>query len=152
MKKVFFMPLLAMTLALGVFAQSNGTTNTQKSGAVKIKITIGEKVLTATMADNVTAREFVALLPFTMTLNDYAQREKYGHFAKPLTETASGRQKPYKVGDIGYWSPNNDFAIFYRHDGSVMPEPGITMIGTVDSGIETFAVSGRVTAPFEVLK
>jgi hypothetical protein len=87
-----------------------------------------------------------------MTLNDYAQREKYGHCAKPLTEVITQRQKPYKVGDIGYWSPNSDFAIFYRHDGTVMPEPGITMIGTIDSGIEAFAVSGRVTATFEEIK
>jgi hypothetical protein len=132
------------------------TLNIVNGGAkasVKIRITINNRVVTATMFDNVTAREFIALLPFTMTLNDYAQREKYGHCAKPLTEVAAGRQKPYKVGDIGYWSPNSDFAVFYRHDGSVMPEPGITMIGTVDgNSVEAFNVTGRVTATFEVIK
>jgi hypothetical protein len=33
-----------------------------------------------------------------------------------------------------------------------MPEPGITMIGTVDgNGVEAFNVTGRVTATFEVI-
>jgi hypothetical protein len=152
MKHIVFCLLLAVSVTLTVCAQNSGTDTTQKETNMKIKISVEGKEITTTMTDNITAREFIALLPFTMTLNDYGRREKYGHCSKPLTEVAALRQKPYKVGDIGYWSPNSDFAVFYRHDGSVMPEPGITMIGTIDSGIETFNVTGTVTATFEVLK
>jgi hypothetical protein len=57
--------------------------NGDAKASVKIRITINNRVVTATMFDNVTAREFIALLPFTMTLNDYAQREN--------TDTAQSR-------------------------------------------------------------
>jgi hypothetical protein len=150
MKKI--LSIVLAILVMGAVMELNAQSSPAKTGTVKIKITIGDKAITATMLDNVTAREFVALLPFTMTLNDYARREKYGHCSKQLTEVVTNRQKPYKVGDIGYWSPNNDFAVFYRHDGTVIPEPGITIIGTIDNGIEAFAVEGRVTATFEVLR
>jgi hypothetical protein len=149
MRKVFLIGLLAITIAFGASGQSNGADKIQGAGAVKIKITIGEKALAATMADNVTAREFLELLPFSVKLNDYAGREKYGHCDKPLSEYANGRQKTYKIGDIGYWSPNSDFAIFYSHDGTEMPEPGITVIGSIDSGIDVFDVEGAITATFE---
>ncbi len=39
---------------------------------MKLKITIGQTVLTATMYDNPTAADFIALLPLTLTLQDYA--------------------------------------------------------------------------------
>jgi hypothetical protein len=149
MRKVVLIGLLTIIVALGASGQSSGADKIQGTEAVKIKITIGEKTLAATMADNVTAREFLELLPFSMKLNDYAGREKYGHCDNPLSEYANGRQKTYKIGDIGYWSPNNDFAIFYSHDGTEMPEPGITVIGTIDSGIDVFDAEGAITATFE---
>jgi hypothetical protein len=153
MKKLLSIFVFAFLYAHIVCAQTGNTNSTTGERNIKIRITVGNRAVTATMLDNITAREFAALLPFTMTLNDFAAREKYGHCARPLSETVAGRQKPYKVGDIGYWSPNSDFAIFYRHDGSEIPDPGITMIGTVDNnGIEVFNVSGRVTATFEVIK
>jgi hypothetical protein len=151
MKKLVSLTLVTLAVALGAFAQSTGSAVSPQP-PTRIRITIGEQAVTATMRNNVTAREFVASLPFTMTLSDYGKREKYGHCAVALTESPGGRQKPYQIGDIGYWSPNRDFAIFYRHDGTVMPEPGITMIGTVDGdGIKAFNVTGRVTVTFEVL-
>ena len=43
---------------------------------MKLKITIGQNVLTATMYDNPTSADFITLLPLTLALQDYAATEK----------------------------------------------------------------------------
>lgn len=45
---------------------------------MKINISIGGKTLTATLADNASARDFVSVLPLTVPMNDLFGREKYG--------------------------------------------------------------------------
>jgi hypothetical protein len=56
-------------------AQVNEVAN-KKAEVMKIRITIGEKVVTASLADIDAARDFVSLLPLTLTLEDYAKTEK----------------------------------------------------------------------------
>ncbi len=53
----------------------------------------------------------------------------------------------YAVGDIAYWSPGPDVAVYYRDDGEEIPNPGIVVIGRIDSGVEVLDVPGslRVT-------
>ena len=127
---------------------SKTLTRTEK-GKMKIRITANGKSMTATMADNETARDFVAMLPLTLAMGDLFEREKFGHLPKTLA-LSGPREQTYRVGQIGYWSPKNDVAIFYRHDGQTIPEPGIIVICEVDAGVESLDVPGRVTVTFEV--
>jgi hypothetical protein len=53
---------------------------------MKITMTIGERVVTATMHDNATARDFISLLPLTLTLEDYAKAEKISDLPRKLTK------------------------------------------------------------------
>src|SRR5688500_8962195 len=49
----------------------------QQASPGKIAMTVGDKVLTATVADSTTARDFVSLLPLTLTMKDLFKREKW---------------------------------------------------------------------------
>ena len=53
---------------------------------MKINIKIGDKILTATLADNATARDFLSVLPLNVKMEDLFGREKYGDLPKPLSE------------------------------------------------------------------
>ncbi|NIN61296.1 MAG: hypothetical protein GTN55_02705, partial [Gammaproteobacteria bacterium] len=44
----------------------------EESNTMKIKISSGNTILTATMHDNATARDFMSMLPLTLMLKDYA--------------------------------------------------------------------------------
>jgi hypothetical protein len=90
---------------------------------MRIRLTSGETVLEATLNDNETTRDFVSLLPLTLRMGDLFSREKYGHLPR-----ARG------VGDVAYWPPGPDVAIFYDHDGQSIPDPGIAVQGKIDSG------------------
>lgn len=43
-------------------------------------------------------------------------------------------------------------AIFYRHDGEDIPDPGIIVIGKIDSGVEALNVTGSVEVKIELTK
>ena len=94
-----------------------------------------------------TSRDFIALLPLTLTMDDLFRREKYGPLPRALSK---GEPKhSYEIGDIGYWSPGPDVAIYYRNDGEQIPDPGIILIGKIDSGVEAFNVPGSVKVTVE---
>ncbi|MDX3453323.1 cyclophilin-like fold protein [Streptomyces sp. ME02-8801-2C] len=96
-------------------------------------MTAGGAVLHATLDDNPTARDFAALLPLTLPMNDLFKREKYAHLPRSLAAGGEPRSS-YEIGNIAYWSPGPDIAIFYDQDGEFIPAPGIIVLGEIDSG------------------
>jgi 4-carboxymuconolactone decarboxylase len=155
-KRHLFLLALAMTLSHAVFgawnSTSSGSSSNEKSSQqpdrMKIKLTIKGRVLTATLHDNKTAQDFVSLLPLTLTMNDLFGREKYGQLPRSISEAAK-RAHSYEVGQIVYWSPGPDVAIFYRNDRQAIPDPGIIVIGQLDSGVEALNVDGSVKVKIE---
>ena len=133
--------LLMFTLSLAVCgAEDSG---------MKIRLTVGDKVLTATLIDSKTTRDFISLLPLTLTLKDYAGTEKVSDLPKRLsTEGAPSGIDP-SVGDITYYAPWGNMAIFYRDFGY---SSGLVILGKIDSGTEAFNVVGPVRVTFELMK
>jgi hypothetical protein len=123
----------------------------QRSESMKIDINIGGKILTASLADNATARDFVSLLPLNVSMKDLFGREKYGDLPKALSESGP-KKNTYEVGDIAYWSPDHQFAVYYRQDGESIPSPGIIPIARIGVGTEAFNVQGSVKVTIAVAK
>src|SRR4029077_15641239 len=85
-----------------------------KTSTVKIRIKLDDKTLTATLADNATSRDFVSLLPLTLTLKNYASTEKISYLARKLsTEGAPAGSDP-NVGDIAYYARGEIWLSFTR--------------------------------------
>ena len=118
---------------------------------MKIRLTLNGTALTATLIDSETTRDFVSLLPLTLTMNDLFGREKFGHLPRAISGGGK-RTRTYEVGDVIYWPPGPDVAIFYRHDGQPIPSPGIIVIGKMDSGVEALAVPGSAKLTIELIK
>lgn len=115
---------------------------------MKVHLKLNGRVIPATLADNQTAREFVAMLPLTITMHDMFKREKFG----PLPRAISGqgaRTRGYQVGDMICWSPGPDVAIFYRHDGQKI-RGRLHVLGKLDFGVEEFGVPGPLEVTIEV--
>ena len=132
-------------------ASSPQRVSSQRSDRMKININIGGKLLTATLAHNATARDFVSVLPLSVSMKDLFGREKYGDLPKALSENGP-RKNTYEVGEIAYWSPDHQFAIYYHQDGESIPSPGIIPIAKIDAGAEAFNVPGSVKVTIEVAK
>jgi hypothetical protein len=125
--------------------------NAAKANTMQIRVTVNGKTITATLIDSETTREFVSLLPLTLTMNDLFGREKFGHLPRAISE-GEKRTRTYEVGDVIYWSPGPDVAMFYRHDGQSIPSPGIIVMGKIDSGVEELNVPGSVKVTIELVE
>ena len=140
---------LAMALTLS-HALSGADNPTIKPGhTMKLRIKIEDKVITATLADNKTARDFSSLLPLTFTMKDLFGREKYARLPRAISDEGK-RTHTYQIGDLAYWSPAHDVAVYYRQDGETIPEPGIIVIGKIDSGAEALNVTSSVKVTIEL--
>lgn len=84
-------------------------------------------------------------------MNDLFGREKYGDLPKALSE-GGRRSDKYEVGEIGYWSPNHQVAVYYHQDGESIPPPGIIPIAKIDFGAEAFNVPGAVKVSIALAK
>jgi hypothetical protein len=116
---------------------------------MRIRLTADGASATARLYDTATARDFASLLPVTVPLHDLGGREKAG--ALPRALAAGDGQSDYRAGQLGYWSPSHDLAIYYREDGFRIPSPGIVMVGEIESGLEAISSAGddatvRITA------
>ncbi len=116
---------------------------------MKIRLKVGDQTVKATLLDSAAARDFAKFLPLTLTLNDLLGREKYGHLPRAISEEGQ-RARSYQVGQIAYWPPASDVAVFYRDDGQSIPAPGIILLGAIDSGVEALAFRGSKAVTFEV--
>ena len=135
MRHRFFILALAMVLNNAAFGTGSGTTggtssepkaetSLKQADAMKIKLRIKDKVLIATLTNSKTTQDFVSLLPLTLTMDDLFGREKFGHLPRAISDGGE-RTHNYEIGELAYWSPGPDVAIFYRHDGQSIPDPGI---------------------------
>lgn len=78
------------------------------AGAALVDVTIGE--------DNPTVRDFLSLLPLTMTLEEFAGREKIGYFSRKLTVKGSKGSDP-EDGDLIYFVPWGNLGFYYNASG-----------------------------------
>ena len=88
------------------------------------------------------------MLPMTLTLEDYAATEKIAYPPRKLSTTGAAPGSDPSVGDIAYYAPWGNLAIFYRDFGH---SPGLIKLGKIDSGVEAFNISGSMKATIEVL-
>src|SRR5204863_410445 len=74
-----------------------------------------------------------------------------GHLPRPISEEGR-RAHTYEVGQIAYWAPGPDVAIYYRQDGQPIPDPGIVVLGTINRGVEAFDIPGATRVTIELVK
>jgi hypothetical protein len=118
----------------------------QEVSTVKIRMKIGGKAMTATLVDNATARDFLALLPLTLTLEDYAATEKIAYLPRKLTTAGAPAGFDPSAGDITYDAPWGNLAIFHK---DFRYSEGLVHLGRIDSGIEALKAHGKLKATIE---
>jgi hypothetical protein len=115
----------------------------QEASTMKIRLTFDGKAVGATLLDNATARDLFSLLPITLTLEDYNSTEKIGYPPRKLSTAGAPAGVDPSVGDIAYYAPWGNLAIFYK---DFEYSRGLIGLGRIDSGVE--ALNGP--APLKV--
>jgi len=122
--------------------------NYRISNAMELKITIGDNIAKALLYDTPTSNAFRKMLPLTITLEDYANTEKIAPLNAPLsTRNAPNGFQP-SVGDLTYYAPWGNLALFYNHFSYA---DGLVALGKVTSGMEYLTTRGAFEVTIELV-
>lgn len=138
----------ALLLALAFVAMVPFSAFAAEPKGIKVKVTAGEHVLTATFLDNATTRALIAKFPLTVPMADLYSREMCYRFPDALPADEAGTNG-YDVGDIVYWTPRHSFVIMYEQNGERISS--LQKIGRIDSGVEIFKRTGDINVSFDLL-
>ena len=109
-----------------------------------IQISAGDLQVRGTLTDNPTSRSFAALLPLTLLVRDFEGTQRVADLPVRLDET--GAPKVYRAmpGDITYFAPWGNLALFY---GAGTFTGGLIRLGTLDPDdlATLFALRGETT-------
>lgn len=108
-----------------------------KNETLQLSIKIGNHELEGVLNDSSEATQFKEMLPQTISMVHYGNREYYGGIDKRISTNGEGQFK-FDNGDITYCPTNNTIAIFYNQSD----KPDLTMevyvIGKVTSDLSLF--------------
>jgi hypothetical protein len=101
------------------------------TGSVEIELT-----------DTPAAKDLLLQLPADLQWSDYAGIEKIATLNKKLT--AAGEPKAYagRTGDLCYYAPWGNLALFLR-DGGASEAPGLVLLGRIRTGTSLKVPTGE---------
>ena len=116
---------------------------------MSILITFAETVVSATLDNNPTANDFRSLLPLEVTLEDHAGTEKITYLPRKLSIAGAPDGVTPVAGDLAYYAPWGNLAIFYR---DFRYSPGLIRLGRITSPLEALRFNGKAQARIAIAK
>ena len=131
-------------LEYGADAKRVGSSRTRStaSDGMKIRLRLEDTVLAATLLDSETTRDFVSLVPLT-PMNDLFGRKTFDHPPHEIPARRSGRTRTKSGNRLLASGPRPGDLFSPRRPGD--PDPGIVVIGKIDSGVRALDVARSAT-------
>lgn len=113
---------------------------------MKIRLVVEGQTALATLHNTATARDFAAMLPLSLTMEDYAAIERVSPLPRKLSREGAPKGMTPAAGDLAHYAPWGNLAIFleggpYARD--LLP------LGRADEGLSILARSGPYTLRIE---
>jgi hypothetical protein len=108
----------------------------QDTGQTRVRFSVNDAEIIVRIADNPTSRDFLSMLPLTMSFRDFNAMEKVGDLPRKPTTEGSVSTTPAN-GDLIHFVPWGNLGFFYdaaRRDTSF--DRLVFPIGTVESGFD----------------
>lgn len=106
---------------------------------MRIRILVGGTALAATLENNATSRDFAARLPLELALKDYHGTEKIADLTPHLSTEGAPEGVDPDIGDITYFAPWGNLALFYRDFGY---SRGLVRLGRIEGSVEILEGDG----------
>ncbi|MFE7614907.1 cyclophilin-like fold protein [Streptomyces sp. NPDC057496] len=110
---------------------------------MRIRLTIDGHETHATLNGSPAARDLASLLPLTLELEDFHGTERIGYPPRGLTTDGAPRPIAARAGDLAYYAPWGNLALFHR-DGPA-PSADLLILGHLDVPTERLARAERIT-------
>ncbi|AID90320.1 cyclophilin-like fold protein [Klebsiella michiganensis] len=133
----------SLSVTLLIFIATTGAAFAAgRENAVKIQFEFNGATVVGSLDESAAANEFLAQLPMTVKLEDYGSTEKIAWLPTKLRRADSGASMTPRRGDIAYYAPWGNLAIFredFRHS------PGLISLGRIEEGLVALDQAGAET-------
>ena len=123
-------------------SQNGGDESTMKNA--RIKLTVDGNEIYINLDDNQASREFLGMLPLTLTFEDFNSTEKIATLPDELSTEGLPSGYTPEVGDFSYYAPWENISVFYK---DFRYSNSLYKLGTIESGTE---ILGNMNGEFEV--
>ncbi|MER9880107.1 cyclophilin-like fold protein [Mesorhizobium sp. M0118] len=124
------------------------TTQGTKGAPMRLRFVFADQDFTATLENNPSAHDLVSMLPLDLTIDDYSSNEKIAYLPRKLTEEGSGRFGNEAAGDLCYYAPLGNLAMFH---GPYRWSRGLIRLGRLDQGPAPLLMRGEHPLRVEML-
>lgn len=112
-RRFLFGAIAAAAAPSTVLAQDGRDPSSQKATDMNIRMTFDNQSMTGTLYDNPSARDFFSMLPLDLSIENFGGNEKIAYLPRKLTRDGSGQFHNEQPGDICYFAPWGNLALFY---------------------------------------
>jgi len=137
----------AILLAGPASAETRNAESPKETAMTKIHVIVGHATLSATLDDTPAGRDFATLLPLELVLSDYHATEKVADLPRKLDTTDAPARYTPKAGDITYYAPWGNLAIFQK---PFQTSRGLVRLGAFDGPIDALLKDGTIPVRIEV--
>ncbi len=140
--------MVLLLVATSAVAATDEVSHSRRE-TMNIRMTMAGQIITASLEESDSARDFFAMLPLTLPLEDYAETEKIAYLPRKLTTQTAPEGIDPQVGDIAYYAPWGNLAIYYRDFGY---SSGLIRLGRITSGLDALTAQPSGTLTIEAVK
>ncbi|WP_328707481.1 cyclophilin-like fold protein [Streptomyces sp. HM190] len=108
-----------------------------------IRVTLDGRPVEATLNNSPAARDLATLLPLILELKDFHGTERIGYPPRRLTTDGAPAPSPARAGDIAYYAPWGNLALFYRNGPAASAD--LLILGHIDTDADQLARAERIT-------
>lgn len=124
--------------------QIQGDEETLENARIKLTVNGNEEVFVK-LEDNQASRDFLEMLPLTLTFEDFNSTEKIATLPNELSTEGQPSGYTPGIGDFAYYAPWGNISVFYK---DFRYSNSLYKLGTIESGIEIFE---NINNDFEVI-
>ncbi|MGV9551705.1 cyclophilin-like fold protein [Streptomyces ardesiacus] len=122
---------------------SASPSGSDRSTEMDIRVTIDGQEVEATLNGSPAARDLASLLPLTLDLEDFHGTERIADPPRKLTTDNAPEPQAPKTGDLTYYAPWGNLAIFYK-DGPAASSD-LLVLGHIDADTDQLSGADRIT-------
>lgn len=114
--------------------ENQGDEETLENARIKLTIN-GDKEVFVNLDDNQASRDFLEMLPLTLTFEDFNSTEKIATLPNELSTEGQPSGYTPEMGDFAYYAPWENISVFYK---DFRYSNSLYKLGTIESGTEIF--------------
>ena len=124
-------------------SQNEDKKETMRNARLKLKIN-GNQEIFVVLDDNQTSKDFLEMLPLTLTFEDFNNTEKIATLQNKLSTEGSPSGYTPQIGDFAYYAPWGNLSVFYKN---FRYSDSLIKLGEIETGTE---ILEKIDNDFEV--